>query len=1052
MPTKRGYPEGEGTAGVGPSGKTADQENAHSAAAGESSTRRTRLNEAYTTYEQVHLAMVGLKRGRATAATVHESASRALATVRTGSAASSSAVRQAAVLLARQVCAYPEADTGGVVGELVQTLGTAAPSTRSEIYRALERIHEFKGVFSASGSTAVPEPTMRQLDAAVRRDLNHAQHHLRCAALAVLALAWMRSAAAAAADGRGLFDVVCRYAADSHPKVRQTALATMARQHTLGVRLPVDTYDDCVVATKDDYEQVRLAAAELVWIVGSAYPDHPVVIHKYRTSETIRLLDDAFVKICDMVNDSSVVVRQRASAILGRFTNVDGKFLSQTFSKQVMSNLRRFAARGPRGYAGRNRGVRVGGGNRAAIPTPEGDADVESDEFRLLDSGAAGAFVHGLEDEYQEVRDAAIESITELCAASADFSAKAVDFLVDMFNDSSDRVRACAIRALTSIGDRALIQITEEQLSIALSAMKDSSSRVRAGIYRFLSVTTLARAEWMERLMSGFRANLERYAHDDQHAIYAALRALGQNHSHIVSIHLARSLLGISEHYLSREARIDDAVYAGSVILLMNTKPPSRAAIAAALPDYVSTHLPYLRDKYPDCLPADVADSVPPRLGFVKQMLSRPRPDLSISRLTLADSQKHVDGVFAAIASALEQAAAAGDAGDGTAVAAALLARRARELEALCTGDSGRDRAEPDERHLAVAHYARLVGHILDTQAAARAPPAPQRPRVLDLAARVMRGAYELAGRTAGLDAACKQALSGARVFAHAAWLAAHDLAAYDHRLADKMVRELLRRMRGAVGATSECARQRLPESMHRLEKAWHAVSRSSSNDDGGSTDPGGIPSDLPLQGFERELAAFVAAFRPMPFMPPGLCRRARARVSSQVQTAVPASQQQQQQHHYQQPTEYNHAFPLRLSLSASVGWVPRRGLLGVAVGLPTRQTLYLAPPAESVRPRQPMHWAVEWADVAVSLPLGSGESTSVRVSVVLRLPAHVPWSDAFVVRGAAVPHTHTVGEYFRRQADPALRYVCVDIADEGCAVSVNPVHVAPPASAHTRV
>ncbi|KAJ2494256.1 Integrator complex subunit 4, partial [Coemansia sp. RSA 2049] len=270
MPTKRGHPEGEDTAGVvGPSGKTAAQEDAHSATAGESSARRTRLNEAYTTYEQVHLAMVGLKRGRATAAAVHECASRALATVKAGSEADNSAVRQAAVLLARQACAYPEADTGGIVGGLVQTLGTAAPATRSGIYGALERIHEFKGIFSAAGSAAVPDPTMRQLDAAVRRDLNHAQHHLRCAALAVLALAWMRTNTD---DGRGagLFDVVCRYTADSHPKVRQTALATLARQHTVGERLAVEAYDDCVVATKDDYEQVRLAAVELVWMVGTA--------------------------------------------------------------------------------------------------------------------------------------------------------------------------------------------------------------------------------------------------------------------------------------------------------------------------------------------------------------------------------------------------------------------------------------------------------------------------------------------------------------------------------------------------------------------------------------------------------------------------------------------------------------------------------------------------------------------------------------------------------------------------------------------------------------
>jgi integrator complex subunit 4 len=42
------------------------------------------------------------------------------------------------------------------------------------------------------------------------------------------------------------------------------------------------------------------------------------------------------------------------------------------------------------------------------IPVAEGDFDVESEEFRILDSGACGAFVHGLEDEYKEVRNATI--------------------------------------------------------------------------------------------------------------------------------------------------------------------------------------------------------------------------------------------------------------------------------------------------------------------------------------------------------------------------------------------------------------------------------------------------------------------------------------------------------------------------------------------------------------------------------------------------------------------------------------------------------------------
>jgi len=42
------------------------------------------------------------------------------------------------------------------------------------------------------------------------------------------------------------------------------------------------------------------------------------------------------------------------------------------------------------------------------IPTPEGDIDVESAETRLLKSSVNGAFIHGLEDTFQDVRNAAI--------------------------------------------------------------------------------------------------------------------------------------------------------------------------------------------------------------------------------------------------------------------------------------------------------------------------------------------------------------------------------------------------------------------------------------------------------------------------------------------------------------------------------------------------------------------------------------------------------------------------------------------------------------------
>ena len=56
--------------------------------------------------------------------------------------------------------------------------------------------------------------------------------------------------------------------------------------------------------------------------------------------EQIRLVDDAFAKLCSMMNDLSIRVRVQAASLLGNFTDVAPDFLEQTLDKKLMSNLR----------------------------------------------------------------------------------------------------------------------------------------------------------------------------------------------------------------------------------------------------------------------------------------------------------------------------------------------------------------------------------------------------------------------------------------------------------------------------------------------------------------------------------------------------------------------------------------------------------------------------------------------------------------------------------------------------------------------------------------
>lgn len=54
----------------------------------------------------------------------------------------------------------------------------------------------------------------------------------------------------------------------------------------------------------------------------------------------LRLVDDAFVKICGAVNDLSMSTRVLACTLLGTMENVSQKFLQQTLDKKLMSNMR----------------------------------------------------------------------------------------------------------------------------------------------------------------------------------------------------------------------------------------------------------------------------------------------------------------------------------------------------------------------------------------------------------------------------------------------------------------------------------------------------------------------------------------------------------------------------------------------------------------------------------------------------------------------------------------------------------------------------------------
>jgi hypothetical protein len=340
--------------------------------------------------------------------------------------------------------------------------------------------------------------------------------------------------------------------------------------------LTLELYKQSVFALTDNSDDVQLEALRNIWFLANLQPE--------------KLADDAFRKLCNMVSDASVRVRSSACGLLGTLHGVTPKLLLQSLSKSLL----KVGASSADGKATWKEDPFDPGAGQDSVEV----VSKLSTQSRLLESGANGAFVHGLEDEFKEVRDAALSSMCELAHGSKVFALKSTEYFVDMFNDEIDAVRVHALQSVSKIGQ--LIFLSEDQLLVVLAMLDDATFTVRLSTRKMLTAIRLMDAKSLLTAVNVFQATLSKYF-TERDTILPTFAALGKNHPHFVEL-LFEELFKIDTRFVLREPRLDTISYVSIAILLLNAAKEN-ANLIEWLPPFIHRHYLYLKRHYPLLVP-----------------------------------------------------------------------------------------------------------------------------------------------------------------------------------------------------------------------------------------------------------------------------------------------------------------------------------------------------------------------------------------------------------------------------------------------------------------
>uniref|UniRef100_A0A7E5A2F1 Integrator complex subunit 4 n=1 Tax=Panagrellus redivivus TaxID=6233 RepID=A0A7E5A2F1_PANRE len=377
------------------------------------------------------------------------------------------------------------------------------------------------------------------------------------------------------------------YCGDRNGVIRRIIIEGLEVFFNAEKMVPLDAYDLFTQLTEDSDKFVRLASLRIVRLYAEHYKANEISQNR---NFPLRMIDDAFTVVCHAMNDLDIEVRAEAAKVLGTFENVSDKFLFQTLDKKIMRNMKRLSD-------GRILGG-TGGGNEWSTGKTLGEdipAEAEEDDAQsIIPTGACGAFVTALEDEFQAVRLPAVYSLGRLAANRPAFANACIDHLADMFNDEIANVRISAIRALTPLVSHGILDL--EQLKTLLTGLDDASQDSRVALHELLGKANFTHTDCVRDLLLRLIDSVKRFEEDKMH-VFKCISNVGLRHAHLVG-DIVGEVFRLHPILQRVEQPITDDDYLAKLILCLNAASRS-APLVALLPDHVRKHYRFLRIAMP---------------------------------------------------------------------------------------------------------------------------------------------------------------------------------------------------------------------------------------------------------------------------------------------------------------------------------------------------------------------------------------------------------------------------------------------------------------------